>query len=145
MRMALGNVITILLGLGFVAGGVIVYLYMDRFLATGVEASGVVTDVVYEAGSRQRRMHPVVRFKKADGTEVLGRSWQHHNSEVGQTLRVVYDPKNHEHVEIGTLSELRRFRTIVVAMCAVLGLVICSIGIGLELGILSWPTARRRG
>jgi uncharacterized protein DUF3592 len=140
MRMALGNVITILFGLGFVVGGVVVSLYMDRFLATGVESSGVVVEVVYEPGSQQARMHPVVRFKKADGTEVLGRSWQHHNSEVGQTLRLVYDPRNPEHVEIGTLSELRRFRTIVAAMCAVFGLVICSIGIGLELGILNWPT-----
>ena len=145
MRMALGNVITILCGLGFVAGGVVVYLYMDRFLATGVEASGVVVEVVHETGSRQRRMHPVVRFQRADGTEVLGRSWQHYNSEVGQALRLVYDPKHPEHVEIGTLSELRRFRTIVAATCAVFGLVICSIGIGLELGILSWPAPRRRG
>ena len=145
MRMALGTVITILLGLGFVVGGVVVYLYMDRFLATGVEASGVVAEVVYEAGSRQRRMHPVVRFKKADGTEVLGRSWQHHNSEVGQALTLVYDPKNPEHVEIGTLSDVRRFRTMVVALCVVFGLVICSIGIGLGLGVLNWPTARRRG
>lgn len=145
MRMALGTVITIVVGLGFVAAGVAVYLYMDRFLAIGLEASGVVTEVVHEAGSRQRRMHPVVRFKRMDGTEVRGRSGQHHHSEVGQALSLVYDPKNPQHIEIGTLSELRRFRTIVVAMCAVFGLVICSIGIGLELGILSWPTTRRRG
>ena len=138
--MALGNVITILFGLSLVAAGVVVYLYMDRFLAIGVEASGVVVEIVYEPGTQRAGMHPVVRFKKADGTEVLGRSWQHHNSEVGQAVRLMYDPKNPEHVEIGTLSQLRRFRTVVVALCVVFGLGICFIGIGLERGILNWPT-----
>lgn len=145
MRMALGNLITVLFGLAFVAAGVVVYVYMDRFLGSGVEASGVVVEVVYEPGTQRAGMHPVVRFKMADGTEVLGRSWQHHNSAVGQAVQLVYDPKNPEHVEIGTLSDLRRFRTVIVALCAGFGVITCSIGIGLELGILNWPTPRRRG
>lgn len=144
MRMELGNLITILSGLCFVAAAVFAYGYLDRFVGTGHEASGVVVEVVYEAGSRQSRMHPVVRFKTADGRDVLGRSWQHYNSEVGQALLLVYDPQNPEHVEIGTLSDLRRFRNIVAAICVVFGLVICFIGIGLELGILNWPSPRRR-
>jgi uncharacterized protein DUF3592 len=144
MRMELGNLITILFGVCFVAAGAFAYAYMDRFIGTGHEASGVVVEVVYETGSRESRMHPVVRFKTADGREVLGRSGQHYNSAVGQALQLVYDPKNPEHVEIGTLSELRKFRTIVAAICVLSGLVICFIGIGLELGILNWQSPRRR-
>lgn len=144
MRMELGNLITILSGLCFVAAGFFAYAYMGRFVGIGHEVSGVVVEMVYETGSRKRRMHPVVRFRTADGREVLGRSGQHYNSEVGQALRLVYDRKNPEHVEIGTLSELHKFRTVVAAICVVFGLVICSIGIGLELGILNWASPRRR-
>lgn len=142
--MDLGNLITIAFGLCFVAAGVLAYVYMDRFIGTGQEASGVVVEVVYETGSRESRMHPVVRFRTADGREVLGRSGQHYNSKVGQALPVVYDPENPEHVEIGTLAEVRRFRTIIAAICVLFGLVVCLIGIGLELGILNWPSQRRR-
>jgi len=39
---------------------------------------------------------------------------------------------------------LRKFRTIVAAICVLSGLVICFIGIGLELGILNWQSPRRR-
>lgn len=87
MQMELGNLITILFGLCFVAAGVFVYVYMDHFVGIGHEASGVVVEVVYETGSRESRMHPVVRFKTADGREVLGRSGQHYNSEVGQAVQ----------------------------------------------------------
>jgi hypothetical protein len=124
--------------------GVFAYAYLDRFVGTGREASGVVVEVVYETGSRQARMHPVVRYKTAEGAEVMGRSGQHYNSEVGQALQLVYDPAKPEHVEIGTLADLRRFRTIVAAICVAFGLVICFIGIGLEIGILNWPSPRRR-
>ena len=89
------------------------------------------------------RMHPVVRFRTAEGTEVLGRSWQHHNSTVGQAVQLVYDPQNPEHVEIGTLSDASSFRTVVVAACVLVGLGICFIGVGLELGILAWRPGRR--
>lgn len=144
MRMDPGNLITILSGLCFVVAGVFVCAYVDRFVGTGHEASGVVVEVVYETGTRKRRMHPVVRFKTADGREVLGRSGQHYNSEVGQALQLMYDPNNPERVEIGTLSEMRKFRTVIAAICVVFGLVICIIGIGLELGMLNWLSPRRR-
>jgi hypothetical protein len=133
MRMEPGNLLTLLLGLCFVAGGVLAYLYLGRFAATGEEASGMVVEVVYEAGSRQSRMHPVLRFKTADGREILGRSRQHYNSSVGQALPLVYDPKDPEHVEIGTLAELRRFQALFAAVCVVFGLVICAIGVVREL------------
>ena len=140
----MSNLLTILFGLCFVAAGGLAYAYMDRFIGIGHEASGVVVEVVYETGSRESRMHPVVRFRTADGREVLGRSGQHYNSEVGQALQLVYDPENPERVEIGTLAEVRRFRAIVAAICVLFGLVVCFIGIGLELGILNWPSQRRR-
>jgi len=143
--MDLGNLVTVLFGLCFVAAATYAWSYMGRFIETAQEASGVVVEVVYEPGSRESRMHPVVRFKTIEGKEVVGRSWQHYNSEVGQKLPLLYDPRNPEHVEIGTLASARRWQMIVTAICALFGLVICFIGIGLELGILNWrPTAYRR-
>jgi hypothetical protein len=140
-----GNLITVLVGLCFVAAGAFAYAYLDRFVESGREASGVVVEVVYEDESRKSRMHPVVRFRTAEGREILGRSWQHHNSEVGQSLSLLYDPKDPEHIEIGTLASLRRFRNIVAAVCIVFGLIVCLIGIGLELGLLNWRRAPSRG
>lgn len=140
-----GNLITVLFGLCFVAAGLYAYAYMGRFLETAREASGIVVEVVYEAGSRQRRMHPVLRFKTAEGKEVVGRSEQHYNSQVGQALQLLYDPGNPEHVEIGTLAGEREKRVIITAVCVLFGLGICMIGIGLELGMLNWrPRADRR-
>ena len=143
--MELGNLLVVLFGLCFVAVAPYAWSYMGRFIKTAQEASGVVVEVVYEAGSQQRRMHPVVRFKTSEGKEVVGRSRQHYNSEVGQKLPLLYDPGDPEHVEIGTLSSARRWRMIVTTACALFGVIICFIGIGLELGILDWrPTAYRR-
>lgn len=140
-----GNLITVLFGLCFVAAAIYAWSYMGRFIDSAKESSGVVVEVVFESGSRESRMRPVVRFKTTEGKEIVGRSQQHYNSEVGQTLPLLYDPGNPEHLEIGTLSSAKRWRMIVTAACALFGLVVCSIGIGLELGILNWrPTAFRR-
>jgi len=143
--MDLGNLLTVLFGLCFVAVAVYAWFYMSRFIDTAREASGVVVEVVYEPGSQKSAMHPVIRFKTSEGKEITGRSWQHYNSEVGQTLPLLYDPGNPEHVEIGTLSSARRWRMVVAGAGVLVGLAICFIGIGLELGFLNWnSTASRR-
>ena len=143
--MEVGNLLTVLFGLCFVAVAFYAWSYMGRFIDTAQETSGVVVEMVYEPGSQKSSVHPVIRFKTTEGKEIVGRSWQHYNSEVGQKLPLLYDPGNPEHVEIGTLSSARRWRMIVTATCVLAGLVICFIGIGLELDILNWsPTASRR-
>jgi len=90
-------------------------------------------------------MHPVVRFKTADGREVVGKSEHHHNVQPGQTLQILYDPANPERVEIGTLSQVRNQRLFFTGLCVVFGLAVCLAGLAHTLGLLAWrPGAYRR-
>lgn len=143
--METGNLITVLVGVCFLASGLCTDLYMGRFIESARETTGLVVDVVYDTGSRQRRIYPVVEFRTIEGKEIVGRSRQHYNSEVGQTVQILYDTGNPEHLEIGTLSSVRKWRIIFTVICILFGFGICFIGIGLELGILNWrSTAYRR-
>ena len=108
-----------------------IYAHMGRYLETTHVAPGVVVEVVHASESTKKgRMHPVVRFTTVDGREVVGRSEQHHNVQVGQTVQVLYDPKNPEHVGIGTLSQVRNQRIFFTALCTIFGLVVCLSGFG---------------
>ena len=46
MRMAPGNLLTVLFGVCFVAAGIYAYIYLGRLIETGREASGVVVEIV---------------------------------------------------------------------------------------------------
>ena len=117
MRLGLqpGNIITILVGLLFVGAGIYAYTFMGRSLATAREASGVVVELVYESGTRKGRIHPVVRFKTDEGQEFIGRSQQHSNVQVGQTVKFVYDPKRPDDIEIVTLERVKNRRVVILA------------------------------
>jgi hypothetical protein len=146
MPMETGNLITVVFGLGLVAAGVYAYHAMGRFNENAREAVGVVVEVVREAGSQQSRIRPALKFKTDEGKEVVGRSRQHYNTEIGATLPLLYNPKDPEHVEVGTLASARNWQLGVGALCVLFGLGICFIGVGLELGILNWRSdAYRRG
>jgi hypothetical protein len=142
--METGHLITVLFGLAFVGAGLYAYAHMGRFLATAREASGTVTELVYENVAQKRRMHPVLRYTTADGREVEGRSWQHYSAEVGQKLALLYDPADPAHVEIGTLTSQQRTRLILTTVCIAFGVAIGLIGVGLELGVLNWRLGVKR-
>ena len=119
LRLAPGNIFTVLIGLCFIGAGIYIYTHLGRYLETTQSASGVVINVVHASeGTRKGRMHPVVRFTTADGKEVVGTAEQHHNVQPGQTLQVLYNPANPEHIEIGTLSRVRNQRLFFTVICA---------------------------
>lgn len=146
MRLGLqpGNIITILVGLLFVGAGIYAYTSMGRSLATAREASGVVVELVYESGTRKGRIHPVVRFKTDEGQEFIGRSQQHSNVQVGQTVKFVYDPKRPDDIEIVTLERVKNRRVVITTLTMLVGLVVCILGIGLDAQTLQWRWGRAR-
>ena len=143
-----GNIFTILVGLLFVGAGIYAYIAMGRSLATAREASGVVVELVYESGTRKGRIHPVVRFKTDEGQEFVGRSHQHSNVQVGQTVQFVYDANRPDDIEIVTLERVKGRRLVIVALSLLVGLIVCAVGVGFDTRTLQWrwgkPAARSR-
>jgi hypothetical protein len=124
-RLERPNVITALVGLLFVAGGLYAYHHMGRALREMHEARGVVVDIVYQTGTMQKgRKHPVVRFRTADGAEVTATSDKHRAVERGDAVPVVYDARNPGLIEVGTLTQIQRQRVFSSGFAIVLGLVL---------------------
>ena len=137
LRIAPAYVFTVLLGLGFVAAGIYAYGHMGRDLEHAREASGVVVEIHYETGTMQKgRKHPIVRFRTADGTEVTGRTDTHHPTAIGAAVQVVYDRRNPERIEVGTLVQAQRQRVAITAFVIVFGL---ALGLGTIAHDRGWP------
>ena len=118
-----------LAGLGILAGAVLVYQYQSRQQKERVPAQGEVIALVL----RKIRMgnpgtyHPVVKFRAANGQEVpfeslFGALPAIH--EVGQSIKVLYDPTDPRKAEIFT--PLSRWTNIVAWV--VMGLVFLFMG-----------------
>lgn len=144
VRMEIGNAFTVFFGLLFVAVGFYIYFEAGRFTKRAQETTGVVVDLVLSSRYQTPEKFPVVRFRTAGGKEVVFKSREHYNSEVGQTLAISYDPANPENARIGSLSSVRRWAFFFSALCILFGLGVCFIGFGLEFGILKWGYYRRR-
>lgn len=124
-----GNFATIAVGLLFVAIGVYTWFHMGRFLDHASETDAVVIEVLMEsAATRKGRTHPVVRFT-ADGKEVVVRSDEHHNVKPADVVRLVYDTRNPQAIEITTLDRAQRRRVVVCGLTVALGLVVCGMGV----------------
>ena len=118
------------MGLCVVAAGLYAYRYMGETLAHARETSGVVVDIVYESPTMQKgREHPVVRFTGTTGGEVTGRSEKHYRTTRGARLNVVYDVRNPERIEIGTLAQARKQRVFVSGAIVVLGVALTLTGL----------------
>jgi hypothetical protein len=135
-RIARGNLISIVFGLCLIAGGAYAYARIDDALRFTREASAVVEDVVYESGTKKGRVHPVVRYRTPDGTEVRGRSDKHHNVQPGQEVRVVYDVRSPAEVEIGTLEQARHRRAIMAGAAIAIGIASVLAGAALHFGLI---------
>lgn len=129
-----GNLITVSVGLLFIAIGIYGYVLMSRTIGAAREASGVVVDVVHESVNKRGRMHPVVRFRTAEGREVVGRSEEHHNVRPGETVQLLYDTRNPEAIEITTLARVKKRRLLLTAISVALGLFVCGLGVRQQLG-----------
>jgi hypothetical protein len=105
---------------------------MGRFLDTAKETSAIVVEVAYESVNRKGRMHPVVRFKTADGREIVGHSNEHHNVQPGESVRLLYDPRNPADIEITTLSRANNRRLLFTALSILFGFGVCALGLGMD-------------
>ena len=135
-RIARGNLVSIVFGLCLIAGGAYAYARIDEALRFTREASGVVEDVVYESGVKKGRVHPVVRYRTAEGAEFRGQSDRHHNVQPGEQVRIVYDVRNPDEVEIGTLDQARHRRAVIAGTAIAIGIASMLAGAGLHLGLI---------
>ena len=130
MRGHPGNLVTVAVGLLFVAIGVYTYVHMGRSLDHAREAKGVVVEVLNESGSiRKGRTHPVVRFTTAEGREVVARSDEHHSARPADTVQLVYDARNPQSIEITTLERAHRRRLLFSGLAIAVGLLGCGFGV----------------
>ena len=126
IRLTGGKLATLLVGALFVAIGVYGYAYMGRFLDNAREATATVVSIAHESAAvKKGRMHPTVRFTAADGREIVGRTEQHHNVQVGERVQIVYDPRKPDEIEITTLERARKRRLMFVGFSVLLGLGVC--------------------
>lgn len=129
MQLERGNLVTILVGLVFVAAGPYSYLTRDAFLDHAQETRATVVEVVYESANRKGRVHPVVRYN-AGGRDVLGRPERHRNVRPGDSVPVLYDARNPELMEIGTLESARNRQLLLTILPAAFGVFVCLFGLG---------------
>ena len=135
-RIARGNLFSIVFGLCLIAGGAYMHAQVDDRLRFTREASGVVEDVVYESGTKKGRMHPVVRYHTAEGVEVRGQSDKHVNVRPGERVRIVYDVRDPQAVEIGSLEQARHRRAIMATVVMTIGLASVLAGAGLHFRLI---------
>jgi hypothetical protein len=139
----------ILLSVMLLGGGLKVLLDGRRFLATAVEARGVVVDVAkvreYDsdagAGGYVTRLYPVVEFVTAREQVVRYQPPVGSNPpdyRVGGPLMVLYDPANPQHVVLDTWDELWKEGVVILAV----GLVLMVITVVMYLVLRSDRAAR---
>lgn len=129
MRRHRGYLVTIAVGLAFTAIGAYTYVYMGRFLDHAREAEAVVIEVRNESATPKGRMHPVVKFRTAEGVEVVAHSDEHRNVRPADTVKVVYDARNPQDIELTTLERAQRRRLVITGLSVAVGLLVCGMGV----------------
>ena len=118
----------IAVGLLFVAIGAYGYFHMGGFLDSASETSAVVVEMLNESATRKGRTHPVVRFTTTEGRTVVARSNKHHSVQPGETVTLLYDPRNPHDIEITTRERASRRRLLFTGASIALGLFVCTLG-----------------
>ena len=108
-RFTIWGVICILVGSGFLANALQIYLRRKRFLANAQAASGTVVEVRVEGIGRNAVSVPVFEFQAAEGVaqraeSLLGSGFQ--GFEVGQTVGIRYDPGDPSRAEVDSFAVL---------------------------------------
>lgn len=124
-----GTFATLAVGLFFVGVGVYIWFHMGRFLDHARETTAVVMEVRKESATPNGRNHPVVQFKTEQGVDVVVHSDEHHNVKPADTVRIIYDPRNPQTIEITTLELAQRRRGMFAALTVALGVMVCVTGI----------------
>ena len=125
-----GSLVTIFVGLCFIAAGVYGYVHTGRFLNSAQETSAVVLEVAYESNNKKGRIHPVVRFNTADGREIVVRTDEHHNVQPGDTVRLLYHRNHPQQTEITTMSRAQNRRLVFALLSVAVGSFVCLMGLG---------------
>jgi hypothetical protein len=134
MRRHPAYLVTIAVGLIFVAVGAYTYVYMGRFLDHAREVRAVVIEVRHESATPNGRRHPVVKFRTPAGVEVVAHSDEHRNVRPADTVQVVYDERHPQDIELTTLEQAHRRRLVITGISVAIGLLVCGMGVrqGLE-------------
>jgi len=106
-RFTIWGIICILVGCGFLANALQIYLRRKRFLANAQAASGTVVEVRVEGIGRNAISVPVFEFQTAEGVaqraeSLLGSGFQ--GFEVGQAVAVQYDPIDPSRAEVDSFA-----------------------------------------
>jgi hypothetical protein len=101
--------VCILVGLGFLASALRIYLRRKRFLAAAQRAVGTVVDVRVSGVGRNRVSFPVFEFRTPEGTvrrseSLMGSGFG--GFKVGETVAVRYDPSDPARAEVDTFAVL---------------------------------------
>ena len=108
-RFTLWGLLSILVGLGFLATAVRIYVLRRRFLAIAEPAEGTVVEVRVRGIGRNAQSVPTLEFRTAGGDlqraeSLMGSGFQ--GFEVGQTIAVRYDPSDPSKAEVDSFAVL---------------------------------------
>jgi Protein of unknown function (DUF3592) len=108
-RFFVWGLICILVGCGFLATALRIYLERKRFLATAEPAAGTVIEARVRGVGRNAESVPFFEFRTASGEvrraeSLMGSGFQ--GFEVGQAIPVRYDPADPARAEVDTFAVL---------------------------------------
>ncbi len=138
LEMRAPRIATLFVGLLFIAAGIYIYVTMSRSISVAREASGVVTEIIFESGVKKGRMHPVVSFKTPEGELIVGKALEHHNLKVGEVVHFTYNPSRPDDIDIGSLSRLKRKRLLYTLLSVLMGLGVCVMSVFFDAEKLEW-------
>lgn len=108
-RFTVWGAMCVVVGLGFLASAVRIYLARRRFLAGAEAASGSVVEVRVRGIGRNAVSVPVLEFRTAEGEvrraeSLMGSGFQ--SFEVGEGVAIRYDPGNPDRAEVDSFAVL---------------------------------------
>lgn len=108
-RFWIWGILCILVGCGFLANALLIYLRRKKFLATALPAAGAVVEVRVRGIGRNAESVPTFDFQTAEGRaqrseSLMGSGFQ--SFEVGQAVAVRYDPENPSRAEVDSFAVL---------------------------------------
>jgi hypothetical protein len=109
-----------------VVWAVLAFRSQRHYLSTALRTQGVVQSIRAERLDRTTVYFPVIRFTTTAGAAVTAESKTSHSGvyQIGQSIRILYDPKNPNNLEIDAFWS----RWIVVGIAAFFALVLLGIG-----------------
>lgn len=140
MKLFIG--IFLAVGLGLLTGAYYSYTSTENFLKTSIATTGTVVENRYERGSSSNSSgsyYGYIKFKSVDGNDVTFRSSVGTNPpsfDVGEEVKLNYDPKDPQNAKINTFFQLWFLALLLGGMGSVFTLI--------PLGILCFKVSRKK-